>query len=166
MKGRPDERAFVEAYDRYADAIFRYCYFRVRDRERAKDLMHDAFAKTWAYLVAGNAIENLQAFLYKVAHNASVNEAVKSKALSLDALQEEGGYDPEERALPSPEESAEGALLMRNLEALDDASREVLALRYVSGLPVAEVARVLGVAPNAASVRIHRALAKLREKIT
>lgn len=166
MKRKLDEQAFVKAYDLYADAIFRYCYFRVRDREKAKDLMQDAFAKTWTYLVAGNEIENLQAFLYKVAHNASVNDMMRSTALSLDELKEDGGYDPEETVLPSPEQGAEHALLMRKLETLDEGSREAITLRYLSGLPVTEVAEILGIEPNAASVRIHRALAKLREHIT
>jgi len=162
MKRRIDEAVFIDAYDRYADALFRYCYFHVRDRERAKDLMQDSFAKTWTYLRSGKEVENLQAFLYRVAHNACMDELSRTKTASLEELKESAGYDPEDVHQTSPEEQAERALLLRRLASLDDASREILTLRYLSGLPVSEVARMLGIQANAASVRIHRALVKLK----
>jgi RNA polymerase sigma-70 factor (ECF subfamily) len=163
MKGKISEAAFVEAYDLYADEIFRYCYFRIRDRDRARDLMQETFTKTWAYLAAGNKIENLRAFLYRVAHNASVDEAMRPKAQSLEVLKETAGYDPADEGLPSPSEAAEHSLLLRQLEKLDDASRETLTLRYMNGLPVKEIATLRGEEPNSVSVRIHRALKTLKE---
>ena len=42
----PDE--FMKVYDAHVDAIFRHCYFRVFDRERARDLVQETFLKTWA----------------------------------------------------------------------------------------------------------------------
>lgn len=39
------EGEFMKAHDAYADALFRHCYFRLYDRERAKDLVQDAFMK-------------------------------------------------------------------------------------------------------------------------
>ena len=47
------QKEFEKAYDLYADAIFRHCYLRVSDRELAKDLMQEAFMKTWEYLASG-----------------------------------------------------------------------------------------------------------------
>lgn len=160
---RVTEHAFLEAYDEYADALFRYCYFRVKDREKAQDLMHETFTKTWEYLRAGNEIQSLRAFLYRVAHNLSVNEVVRSQPLSLDELQETVGYDPEDTKASSPEEDAEGILLMERLMELPDADRQALTLRYVEGMRVKDIADHLGESANAVSVRIHRALARLRD---
>jgi len=163
MKQGRQEQEFLEAYDLYADALFRYCYFRVRDREVARELMQETFTKTWAYLQTGKRVENLRAFLYRVAHNASVDEQVRTKPQSLDVLKEEGGYDPADEGVPSPEQGAEHALLMRHLEELDEASRDTLILRYMNGLPVKEIAILRKEEPNAVSVRIHRALKLLKE---
>lgn len=162
---RIDEKVFIEAYDSYADALFRYCYFRVYDRERARELMQETFLKAWEYLHKGNEIENLRAFLYKVAHNVCVNEAIRSKSVSLDEMHETVGYDPEDQQQLSPERQAEGSLLMERLTLLSETDRETLALRYVEGLPVAEIATMLGETPNATSVRIHRALARLKKEM-
>lgn len=61
------EAQFLAAYDEWADAIYRHCFFRVYSKERAEELVQDTFMKTWQYLEKGNEVENLKAFLYKVA---------------------------------------------------------------------------------------------------
>lgn len=165
MKRKINEASFIEAYDLYADAIFRYCLVRVRDRELANDLMQETFTKTWTYLQAGNDIENLRAFLYKVAHNTTMSTLVRAKPDSLDALQEEQGYDPQDEREASPEDLAEQSLVTNHLQELDEASRDTLVLRYMNGLPVKEIAVMRGEEPGAVSVRIHRALKTLQEKM-
>lgn len=164
MKRSITEADFIAAYDEYADALFRYCYFRTYDRERAQELMQETFTNAWVYLRQGKEIENLRAFLYRTAHNVCVNEVVRSKAYSLDEMQEQVGYDPADSSR-SPEEEAEGALVLERLEELKPADRDVLTLRYVEGLQVKEIAAATGEPPNTVSVRIKRALAELKEKI-
>ena len=165
MRRKIDEQAFIAAYDEYAEAIFRYCYFRIYDRERARELMQETFTKAWEYLQKGNEIENLRAFLYKVAHNVCVNEAIRSKPYSLEEMQEKIGYDPADEDMSSPERDAETALLMTRLGELRPKDREVLTLRYLNGLPVTEIAEASGEAPNTVTVRIRRALDELRKKM-
>lgn len=159
------ENDFIRAYDELADEIFRFCAFQVRDREKAKDLMQETFTRTWTYMETGKKVSNLKAFLYKTARNLSINESVRSKALSLEALQEAGGYDPEDTKSESPEDLAEAALLTEHLGNLDPATQEVLTLRYMNGLPVKEIGEILGEAPNTVSVRIHRAIEELKKRM-
>jgi len=163
MRKSIDEAAFITAYDDYAEAIFRYCYFRTYDRERAQELMQETFTNAWSYLRQGKEIENLKAFLYRTAHNVCVNEMVKSKSISLDEMNESTGYDPESRDR-SPEAEAEGARILEQLAELPLADREVLTLRYIEGMAVKDIAAMLGLPPNTVSVRIKRALATLRER--
>ena len=84
------EQKFLEAYEAYADDLFRHAYFRVHDRERAKDLVQETFTKTWMTLSEGATIDNLRAFFYRVLTNAIIDESRKKKAVSLDTLLEEG----------------------------------------------------------------------------
>ena len=51
------------------------------------------------------------------------------------------------------------------LGSLDEADRELLQLWAWEQLEPAEMAVVLGVTPNAISIRLHRAKAKLGEKL-
>lgn len=163
--GKITEKAFIEAYDEYADEIFRFCAFRINDRERARDIMQDAFTRTWAYIIAGNEIENLRAFLYKTARNLCTNEQVRSKSFSLDEMQDASGYDPEDKQTESPEDIAEASVLRAHIAALDEAAQEVITLRYMNGLAVNEIGEILGEAPNTVSVRIHRAIQELKKRM-
>lgn len=41
---------FINAYNEYSDEIFRYCFYRVYDREKARELSQETFMKVWKYL--------------------------------------------------------------------------------------------------------------------
>lgn len=159
------EKAFIRAYDELADDIFRFCAFRLYDREKAQDVMQDTFTRTWVYIGNGNEVENLKAFLYKTARNLCTNEMVRSSAFSLDEMQEVAGYDPMDQVSETPEDVAEASVLMQHLAELDAAAQEVLTLRYMNGLAVKEIGEILGQAPNTVSVRIHRAIEDLKKRM-
>ncbi|KKW35839.1 MAG: hypothetical protein UY81_C0036G0002 [Candidatus Giovannonibacteria bacterium GW2011_GWA2_53_7] len=155
------EAQFLRAYDELADPIFRYCYFRLFDRERARELMQETFLRTWQRLTLGEEIKELRAYLYRTAYHLIVDEAMKKKALSLDALQD-AGFQPSADEGKTHEHRIELALIERYIDRLEPEERDLILLRYVNGLPPKEVAKILGVTPNVASVRIHRALKKLK----
>lgn len=158
-----DKDIFVENYDKYSDAIFRYCLFRVFDREKAKDIMQETFTKTWQYLEEGNEVKNMRAFLYKVAHNLSVNEAIRPKAYSLDEMNENIDFDPEDKKSLSVEQKAEISLLFSKMDMLEEGEREILTMRYINDLAVSEIAGLLNMIPNSVSVRIRRAEESLKK---
>jgi RNA polymerase sigma-70 factor, ECF subfamily len=156
------EEEFLQAYDAYSDAIFRHCYYRLFDRERAKDVMQDTFVRTWEYLQKGEKVDNIRALLYRIANNLIIDFVRKKKETSLDAMQEEG-FDPAtDDDMSRTAERLDGAQAIEALQQLDDVHREVLVLRYVNGLQPAEIAEITGETANTVSVRIHRGLGKLR----
>lgn len=159
------EEQFATAYDQYADAIFRHCYFRLFDRERGKELMQEVFLKTWEYVARGNVIENVQAFLYRTANNLIIDEVRRRKkrtTVSLEEMQEAGidfGTDDDARAMVRRVD--EGRILAV-LQKIEKPYRDVLVMRYIDELPPAQIAEILGESPNAVSVRINRGMKKLQ----
>lgn len=160
MAGR-QEAEFIKAYDDYADAIFRYCLFRVFDREAASDLVQETFMKTWEYLASGRQVDNLRAFLYKVANNMVIDLSRKKKSLSLDEMSEHG-FAPSLDDRPIVEQNIDLGILLKSLEKVDDKYREAVLLRYVEDLSPREIAQICGETANNISVRIHRGLQQLR----
>ncbi len=155
---------FIKAYESYSDAIFRYCYFRVYDRERAKDIVQETFMKTWDYIARGNDIDNIRAFLYKVARNIIIDYTRKKKEDSPEALQE-SGFNPgvDERANKEIEFDFQAAL--QAIKSLDEKYREAVTMRYIEGYSPKEIAKMIDETENVISVRIHRGLQQLRKKI-
>lgn len=158
------QEEFAKAYDEYKDAIFRHCYFHTFDRERAKDLLQETFVKTWEYLAAGNNIDNVRAFLYKVATNLVINAARKKKEQSLEALQEVG-FDPAGDDDPAAHDVIAEERVIRVLRTIEEPYRSAVTLRYIEGFAPAEIADITGESPNVISVRINRGLKQLRAQL-
>ena len=152
---------FVKAYDELSDAIFRHCYFRIGDRERAKDLMQDTFTKSWQYIVGGASVNNMKAFLYRVANNLIIDEYRKKKELSLDNLQEQG-FDPGFDDRSKNENRIDAQFVISTINQLDEKYREVVLMRYVDELSPKEIAGIIGESENNVSVRIHRGINQLK----
>lgn len=153
---------FEEIYEEYADPIFRHIYYRLGDRERALELSQTVFTNLWKYLASGKTVEYPQAFLYRSAKHAFLNEIrVDRKAASLEVMAETG-FDPAYSG-EDAEELSEQREAVERLKELPEAYREVLLLRYVEGMRVRDIAKALGIRENTVSVRIARGIEKLKE---
>ena len=157
------EQVFFEVYDTYADAIFRHCYFRVNDRELAKDLMQETFTRTWEYMQNGKNPENLRAFLYRVATNLVIDHYRKKKAYSLEELAEKTGFDPPLDLTEYILNTVDAKRALALLPQLTELYRSVLVLRFVDDFSPKEIAAITGESENTISVRINRGARKLRE---
>ena len=165
-----EEHKFLDAYDRYADALYRHCTFRVFSKEFARELVQETFMKTWGYLAGGKRIENLRAFLYRTAHNLIIDASRRKREQSLEAMREGGGdegqpFEPGDAGAQARdiERRADMHSVFATLKTLPEEFRTMLTMRYVDDLEPREIADILGISANAASVRIHRALETLKK---
>ncbi|MDP2648940.1 MAG: RNA polymerase sigma factor [Patescibacteria group bacterium] len=167
-----EEEAFIKAFDAHADSLFRHAFFRISDRERARDLTQDAFLKTWDYIANGGIIKQHKSFLYRVLHNLIIDEYRKKHDRSLDEMleNESTAHATEVRLSEGDVREAEEKLdlkilsekVVATLPRLPDNYRQVLTLRFVDGFSISEIAETVGVSENVVSVRIHRGVAKLK----
>ena len=163
------QKQFLEAYDELSESIFRHCFFRVSNREEALDITQEVFIKTWVYLSKGNDIQDVRAFLYKVANNRIIDHYRKKKTFSLDDIleREENVWEPHDEGLSKDRmlHQAEIAQVLLYIDKLDEPYRQVVIMRYIDGLPPQEIADIVGETPNNVSVRINRGISKLKEII-
>ncbi len=165
------EERFLKAFEEYSDALFRHAFLRISDRERAIDIVHDAFTKVWSYVRSGHEIESFRPFLYKVLNNLIIDEYRKNKEASLDALLEKEGVDEgsfddlTSNTVESLAATLDGKQAFAMLQELPDAYREVIILRFVDELGPKEISNLLEESENVISVRLHRGLRLLRERI-
>lgn len=155
---------FLKAFEANSDALFRYCFFKIGDREKAIDLTQDAFMKTWNYLTVGNSIENMRAFLYRTASNLIIDEYRRRKPqFSLETLQEETGFEPAEGGIESIINTLDGAQAIELIQYLPEPYGEVLLMRFVNELSLAEISAITGQSENTIAVQVHRGIAKLKK---
>src|SRR3989344_4946336 len=156
------QEKFLKAYDEHSDALFRYCYFKISDRERAKDLLQDTFTKTWVYIIEGGSVDNMKSFLYRTLSNLIVDEYRKKKTSSLDALAEDG-FDYGVNEVESLHNQIDGAAAMKLLKKLPRDYRDVIFMKYVDGLATSEIAEITGDSGNAVNVRLHRGIQMVKK---
>lgn len=165
------EKEFLHAFNTYSDALFRHAYYRLSDRERAIEIVHDTYAKAWGYIRSGHNIDLFKPFLYKVINNLIIDEYRRRKEFSLDAILAEEGMDEglfAELHGGGIEEvmfSFDAKVAAQEIKNLPVQYRDVITLRYIDGLGPKEISEFLEETENVVSVRIHRGLKILRKQI-
>ncbi len=171
VKKNLNEEEFLKAFENYSDALFRHAYFRLSNRERAADLAQETFLKAWDYIRKGKDVGHWKSFLYHIMNNLIIDEYRRKKEMSLDAiLEEEPTHTSPSLAVDGRAEREERfdnerlrARIRALIAELPKNEREALTLRYIDGLSPKEIAAMLGISENAASVRIHRAVGELKK---
>src|SRR5207249_11860229 len=157
-------RAFGELYERYRDAIYRFCLARTGTSHDAEDLTSDVFMK------ALHSIDRYQqrglpcvAFLYRIARNAAIDRSRTLKQpLSVDELltQPASRQNVEADAMLAVDRS----ILLAALTKLKTEHRDVIVMRFIEGYSALEVAAALGKTEGAVRTLQHRALERLRKE--
>jgi len=158
------EREFLTSYAAHSDAIFRYCYYRVFDREKAKDYVQETYLRTWKYLAEGRKVDNIRAFLYRTATNIIIDESRKKKATSLDQIMEKG-FAPNTDPRQKTQDHFTGQELIAIIKSLDDKYKDVILMKYLDDLSTKEIALVLNETENNVYVRLSRGLEKVKEVV-
>jgi RNA polymerase sigma factor (sigma-70 family) len=161
------QQEFLSAYDKYSEAIYRHCFFRVYSKTRAEELVQETFMRVWQYLMQGKKVENLRAFLYRVANNLIIDESRKKKEESLEVLMDKSpAFEPSYEGHKSIEKKILYNEVVNGMDDLPSDYKEILVLRYVSDLDPKEIAQILETNANNVSVKINRAVKALKNRFT
>lgn len=144
----------IDLHSQY-DKIYRYCYIRVKNREKAEDLTQETFLRFLEKPQYHNQNKDLQ-YLYTIAGNLCIDEYRKKTTEEL----------PEE----IPDSSCNEEIILNNvalstaLEKLSDEDKEIILLRYVNEEPVGVISRLYNISRFALNRRIKKILESLRNE--
>ena len=153
-----DSDAFEALYYRYRDWVVSLAYRFTGDRELALDVLQDTFLYFVKKFPGFRLTAHLKTFLYPAVRNLSIAARRKAERFQSDE-NERGTIEAATTTVPvgSQDES-----LVAALAVLSDEHREVLLLRFVDGLSLAEIAKALNIPLGTVKSRLHNALAFLR----
>jgi RNA polymerase sigma-70 factor, ECF subfamily len=161
-----DEQAFAVLWRDLQPAVLRY--FQVVAGEAAEDLAAD----TWVSVIRGlgrfrGDEQAFRAWIFTVARHRAVDwrrQAVRRPTSSVPAEQLAERPAPDDPVAAVLEAQSTRAALALLAELPPDQA-EVVALRVLGGLEVAEVARIVGKRPSAVRVLAHRGLRRLATRV-
>ena len=160
-----DKEAFAELYEAYFDKIYRYIVLKIGDRTEAEDMTQQVFLKALKSLPSYKWKDvPFSAWLYRIAHNQMVDHFRKSsRQQSCELTEEITPDDPDDNPQHQTELKVDIQNLVKAVRQLTKAQQEVIALRFSSDLPVAEVARLMGRSEGAIKALQHSAVVALRK---
>ena len=166
-RAKEDPAAFGILYERYVDKIYNYVYYRTGSRHDAEDLTAKTFYQALANI--GRYEERgmpFSAWLYRIAHNLVANwhrDRSRRKLIPLDELAMAG--QDEDNPEPLAEAEEERKALLEAIRRLPPERQQLLILKFVEGMPNAEIGRIMGRSEGAVKSLYYRTLMALREDL-
>ncbi len=164
-----DHSAYAEIYDRYQGLLYVFAYKRLKDREEAKDCIHELFMKLWSDREVISSEINLPAYLYTALRNRIINIINRQKVAGryVESFQN--------FATQVNENNTTDHLLRHNdlntfieheIANLHPRMRMVFELSRKANLSRSEIAAELAISEETVKSHIHGALKILKMKLS
>ncbi len=144
-----------EQYDR----IYRYCYYKLRDVQQAEDITQETFLRYLEYN-KNKDIKRPLAFLYTIARNLCIDWFRRQNTEELpEQLPEQLSAEETENHM------LDSISLRKALLELEERERELVLLRFVNEVPVADLSKIYEISRFALYRETKKILKKLERRI-
>jgi RNA polymerase sigma-70 factor (ECF subfamily) len=160
---RGESEALSQLYEHYSPRVYRFVNARLSSIEDAEDVTTEIFLKiidgigsfTWRGIPFG-------AWVFRIARNEVVSHVrrQKSRASTTELTESTPAMIPDHSA--AVEQQLTFEMVRKAIDRLPEAQRQVVSLRFLAGLSVAETASALSKTENNVKVLQHKAIAKLQ----
>ncbi|MDB4938662.1 MAG: polymerase sigma-70 factor, subfamily [Labilithrix sp.] len=144
--------------------FLRFVESRVGNRDLAKEIVQEAFARGIDKIESLRSSESATAWFYRALRNAVIDhhrrQHVSEKALEAFAAELDDHVEP-----PEEVRSVVCQCVIRLAETLKPEYADALASIEVDGMPVSAFAERCGISSNNAAVRVFRARDALRKRV-
>ena len=157
-----DDVAFAELVDLDGDLCYAIAYRILRDVQRSQDAVQQAFLLAWRELPRLRDPERFSPWLYRLLVNACYEELRRHRRWisNISALPVDGPSSPDPTVSVDDRDS-----LDRAFSRLTPEHRTVFVLHHHVGLPVADIADIVGIPVGTVKSRLHHATRSLRAAI-
>jgi RNA polymerase sigma-70 factor, ECF subfamily len=158
-----------QLFEYYQPSVYRFLYYRTSDHQTAEDLTSEVFIKIVKALPSYH-LQNIpfEAWVFQIARNLAIDHYRKSSthmnvemSIEDEELQENDANSPDTLL----DNGLNSEYLKKGLESLTYEQRDVLVLRFVNGMPIAQVAKLLKKSEDAIKGLQRRGLIALRNKL-
>ena len=161
-----DQRAQMEVYDRYHQAMYQVAFRILNDSWEAEDQMQEGFMDAFTKLSSFRADASFGSWLKRIIVNRSLNRLkVIKRGLNPESLDESHQTITEapDQAWQAP---ANIAVVKQAIQQLPDGYRVILSLYLLEGYDHKEIAQILDISPGTSRSQYTRAKAKLKKIIS
>ncbi|NIL93922.1 MAG: sigma-70 family RNA polymerase sigma factor [Woeseiaceae bacterium] len=165
MQSSTDNAKRRQRFDQYVGVyhqdMYRYAAWLSRDKAIAEDVVQEALLRAWKSLDKLRDEGSAKQWLLTIVRreNARYFERKRLETIDIDNL------TASQAALLAVEDNDELDDMRQAIYELDDEYREPLVLQVLMGFSTNEIAEQMGLKQGAVLTRLHRARARLKEKM-
>jgi RNA polymerase sigma-70 factor (ECF subfamily) len=171
-----DGRAFQELVGRYRGRLLNFVHRMIGDRERAEDLVQEAFIRVYRHLHRFDTTKKFSTWIYTIASNLAKNELrnrSRSPLVLYQSLRPRGEEDQRPLQFEDSRSRPDDMFAGRYLRELVDAAvatlaphhREVFVMRELEGRSYEEIAQLTRCNLGTVKSRLNRARRAFAERI-
>jgi RNA polymerase sigma-70 factor (ECF subfamily) len=157
-----DREAFAVLVHQVSDGLYAVAWRILRDSGLAEDALQNALVLAWRRLPKLRDPERFEAWIHRILVHACYDESQRARswrAVTVLPIEMPGAPDFSSSIADRDE-------LEREFRHLTIEQRAVFVLHHYLGLPLVEVAELLGIPAGTARSRLHYATAGLRTALT
>jgi RNA polymerase sigma-70 factor (ECF subfamily) len=164
VDARPAADVLADAFARYQDELVGTLYYVVGNVEDARDALQECFLKCWKHRAELDTIENLKAWVFRIALNTGRD--IRTTAWRRRRTPLVGEQNMLATKNPGPhaclEHDEDLSRLRRAVADLRNEEQEVFLLRQNAQMSYEEIAQSIGIPLGTVKTRMRLALEKLR----
>jgi len=167
LKG--DHNAYALLVERYKSYVFTLTFRFTKNREDAEEVSQDIFVKAYRALADFKGTAKFSTWLYTIVNTTCIT-FLRKKRLDIRSLDDERTFevaDSQDSGFRANhvEQKSRQNMVNQAITMLNRDDAEIITLFYKNEQSLEEIGQILGVEVNTAKVRLHRARARLKEKM-
>jgi RNA polymerase sigma factor (sigma-70 family) len=164
-----NHNAYATLVNRYNNFVFTIVLRYVKGREDAEEVAQDVFIKAYKALPAFKGDSKFSTWLYTVTTTTCIT-FLRKKKLEVHSLDNEKVFEVADQSgggmsANQVEQKSKVNMVNEAIKMLSPDDAQVILLFYKGEQTLDEMAKILGKEPNAVKVQLHRARARLKEKM-
>ena len=151
-----------QVYEQYSNTVYKYLLYLSNKEDVAEDLTQETFAIAVKEINKFKGNCKISVWLCQIAKHLWYKELKKAKPnLTLEEIENEieDLVNVEDIILDKENKLN----FFKNIQKLDEKSRDIIYLRIVGNLDFNEIGEIIGKTPNWARVKFYRAKQKIKE---
>jgi RNA polymerase sigma-70 factor (ECF subfamily) len=153
---------FLHLFDEHHRPLFRFAWRMTGSAADAEDIVQECFLEL---LRPGSSYDPartpIRTYLFGVVRNQALKRYARNGQAREEARETSNGQSPESEFLRTELERT----VARAVTDLPEGQREALILAHYEQMPLAEIARVMGIEVTAVKSRLQRARGRLKETL-
>lgn len=166
MAASGDREAFGLLVSAYGKRLYGFVYGIIRNEHDSLDIVQDTFLKAYSYMDRFDTGRNFVTWIFTIAKNNAFNflklrehDSLKYSGENIESLYDHtyNFKSPEDETV----EYEERKRLIDAIEHLPEKYRDIICLKYISGLSYREIGIKLGISEKLVESRIYAARQKI-----